>query len=242
MMKSFNDIASRYDNLWFFSEDYQDWMIDRIISHLDIKKTDKVFDLGGGTGRVVRRIAEIKSLEKAPTCIEPSQEMLAKAEELSHIRCVRNTAESYVKEEKNLEKVLIKEAIHHFQNRREFWKDLAENSPHSQVLVVTRPRRPGFPLFEEALEKFAAGQPSAAVLTEEAESSGFHVSTFEESWDVSMPEEQWFNLLRSRFISDLFAFSDDEIDRGIKSIKKNLSQSTVTFADKIIFMRASMHA
>lgn len=240
-MKSFGDIASKYDNLWFFSEAYQSWMVERIIKNLNLADDDNLCDLGGGTGRIIDNILEMIPLTKEPVCVEPSKEMLAEARKMPHVICVEDTAENYVRENLGLEKILIKEAIHHFQDRRLFWRNLASNSPGCQVLVVTRPQRPGFPLFEKAYEKFADGQPSIEVLIEEAENSGFKVSAIEESWDISMPSDQWFELLRNRFISDLFSFSDREIDQGIDSMRQSVIGDKVSFKDKIIFLRASIY-
>lgn len=235
MKSSFDSLSENYDSLWFFSNDYESWMDSKILSFLDLSEESRLVDLGGGTGIVTARLVEKSPVDHA-TCIEPSIEMLGQAKKYPFLICENLDAESFSNKKSGYTHILIKEAIHHINQRDRFWRKLKENNPGATVLVVTRPARPGFLLFDAAYKAFEQSQPSVDVLLEEASGSGFDAQVFVESWPVDMEKERWFEMMRSRFISDLFKFSDIEIENGISEINKTLRSDRVRFDDNLIFM------
>lgn len=238
-MKGFDGIAKSYDDLWFFSDDYQNWMLNKILSYLMLGKNDLFADIGGGTGVVTEKLKKSIGLNKSPYCVEPSAEMIAEAKKYKDLICVNQEAEQFVVDKLELDKVLIKESIHHVRDRVEFWNQLYAGSPNARVLVITRPQKPGFPLFEEAYRSFSRYQPSIELLEDEIKRAGLFCKVFKESWEVSLPKGNWFDMLRARFISDLFEFSDDEIEAGISELSCRFQEEDVSFSDELVFIMVS---
>jgi SAM-dependent methyltransferase len=233
---AFDKLSTAYDSLWFFSEKYQTWMENNIREAL-ILQSDSVFaDIGGGTGVVTARLALNARISRA-TCVEPSAEMLRQATKYPNLVLENSTAEMFAESKNGFNRILIKETIHHIKDRKYFWINLKKNNPNSRVLVVTRPCKPGFLLFEKAYKEFEKNQPSSTTLVEEIEGSGYKVTLSQKAWPVEMPKQKWYQMLESRFISDLFKLTDEEIRQGIQEIEKTHKDSnSITFNDNIIFI------
>ncbi len=72
MKEHFDRIAEDYEKLWFFSEEYNEWMKQHILSFLELKNNDRFVDIGGGTGRYTLELARAAKICSEPICVEPS--------------------------------------------------------------------------------------------------------------------------------------------------------------------------
>lgn len=235
---SFNSISEQYNDLWHFSTEYERWMDRNIIELLGLDSKSIFGDLGGGTGSVTNRLREACRMDVA-LCVDPALLMLKKEPINDHLIKLCQSAEDFAKEpEGELTHILIKEAIHHFENRAQFWQNIKANQPQAKILVVTRPQRPGFVLFEACYERFALKQPDINTLIDEARQAGFNARWQACAWSVSMPKDRWYNMIRARFMSDLFAFTNEQIEQGIEEIDAKFSGEIIEFQDTILFMVA----
>jgi len=239
-MGSFDVVAEKFDQLWFFSASYQNWMLKNVCQLLSLEKTDRFADLGGGTGAFTAKVAAAAELDHPAACVEPSREMLSMANCIGGLHTYHSTAEEFAsKRPRGINKALIKEAVHHIKDRKAFWSNLFADADMDKTVVVTRPKRPGFVLFEQAYEAFSESQPHLSELQGEIESVGLNAQVDMQSWKVELPKEEWFGLLRMRFNSALFTCSDRDIEEGILQIDDALDGSTILFEDTIIYLSAS---
>lgn len=136
-----------------------------------------------------------------------------------------------------LDRILIKESIHHIQNRQSFWKKVCSSlTPNGRVLVVTRPSMPEFPLFKRAVMGFSESQPRLEVLLEELSGSGLKVTAIVEEFLVVIPKTRWYSMLRARFMSSLAHFTQSEIEQGIIEIDCRTAESELRFTDRLLFL------
>lgn len=233
---AYDKLSSKFDALWLFSDEYKSWM-ERCVQEVLELNCDSLFaDIGGGTGTLTSSVAMKAGIPKA-LCVEPSTEMLNQARKYPNLILKNLTAENFAKNSAGWNRILIKEAVHHINDRCTFWKDLRKGNPEARVLVVTRPCRPGFLLFQQAYQKFAQNQPSLEVLLNEVCSSGYKVNVMKKSWPVEMKKKDWYFMLQSRFISDLAYMTDEEIRNGILEIELNHSATEkIKFNDELIFI------
>jgi len=244
MDNHFDSIADIFNQSWHFSDRYKAWMVDHIVEHLGLQSSDIFVDLGGGTGNYTVKIAQQAHLSCKPFCVEPSAEMCAEARILNELEVIQACANSFVEiESLTYNKVLMKEMVHHISDRNQVWSDLHSKLLHANdgaLLIVTRPQNTPIPLFQAAKEQFAATQPSHKTLIAELETTGFTVNYSFDTYQVNMPKERWFSMLRNRFMSDLSYFSDDEIENGIYELDMNLGKnSEIVLSDQVLFIHAT---
>ncbi len=244
MDNHFDSIADIFNQSWHFSDRYKTWMVDHIVEHLGLQPSDILVDLGGGTGNYTVKIAHQAQLSHKAFCVEPSAEMCAEARKLNELEVIQACANSFVEiEGLTYNKVLMKEMVHHISDRNQVWCDLHCSLQHAEngaLLIVTRPQETPIPLFQAAKQQFASNQPSHKTLMAELETAGFTVKYAVDTYQVNMPKERWFSMLRNRFMSDLSYFTDDEIEHGIHELDMNLGKSNeIVLSDQVLFIHAS---
>lgn len=87
----------------------------KIIQLGDFKKTDKVLDLGGGTGRVAKFFL---SMVHEVVVVDASRGMLSQCKNHTGINCVLGDAENIPYSDGYFDKVIIVDAFHHFKNQQ----------------------------------------------------------------------------------------------------------------------------
>ena len=109
MMSFFDLVAPVYDALHIGARKTA-----RTVAALaEFKPTDRVLDLGGGTGRVARFfVGSVASV----TVADPSEKMLAQCKRKQGLACVLAEAEHLPFADASFEKVIIVDAFHHFAN------------------------------------------------------------------------------------------------------------------------------
>jgi SAM-dependent methyltransferase len=123
----YDQLADSYDENWEYSPEFITWMTGYILDRLDIRRGDRVADLGCGTGLyasgLVERTDEV-------LCIDPSAKMLQQLPAGNAYIPVRASAEDIVAGGVRLpydrfDAILVKEAIHHVKDRRSVLRGLA---------------------------------------------------------------------------------------------------------------------
>lgn len=235
----FDSIAEVFNRIWYFSDTYKDFVIGHIIDDLSLSRNDILADIGGGTGTFTSRLMEEAGLQKA-YCIEPSGAMCEEAAKLENITPFHADAHAFLSTRTPFSKLLLKEVIHHIEDREPFWNAIFENLPHGgKLLIITRPQTVAFPLFQRAKEAFFQNQPSHELFESQLKECGFHVETVHRSHTFTLPKMSWYEMLRHRFMSDLSLFSDEEIEAGIVEIGQIYPEETINIIDNLIFITAT---
>jgi trans-aconitate methyltransferase len=235
----FDSIADVFNRIWYFSDEYKDFVTQHILSDLSLSHQDTLADIGGGTGSFTSRLSTEANLLKA-YCIEPSSAMCEEAAKLTNVTALCSDAHTFLASHTPFNKMLFKEVIHHIPERAAFWKTLYTALPQSgKLLIITRPQKIEFPFFSAAREAFARHQPPQELIERELRNGGFETTTHHRSHTFTLPKEDWYTMLRHRFMSDLGVFSDEEIEEGIVEIEKEYPEETIDIIDNLIFITAT---
>lgn len=235
----FDSIADVFNRIWYFSDDYKDFVTSHIHHDLALCNKDVLADIGGGTGSFTGRLAQEANLAQA-YCIEPSPAMCDEAAKLGNITALCCDAHDFLATHTPFSKILFKEVIHHIQEREVFWKTLYRHlPPEGRLLIITRPKNIAFPFFASAKAAFERNQPSQESIETELHRGGFQTTVHHRSHTFTLPKQDWYTMLRHRFMSDLGVFSDAEIEEGILEIEENYHSDTINIVDNLIFISAT---
>jgi cyclopropane fatty-acyl-phospholipid synthase-like methyltransferase len=232
--------AEHHDCLWRLASDHHEWLADLLIKHLALAPHHRLVDLGAGTGLMLQLLCHRIRFYNKPIAVEPDRGMLALAKQRFGVRCLESTAEDYLVSERALDRVLMKEMVHHLQDRPAFWRHLlAAMNPGGRAVVMTRPQVPGFPFFDKAMEAFVRSQPAIDRLLDEISQAGLVPEVHFVSRPISLSKERWETMLRNRFSSNLNALSDADIEQGIRETRRRFVGPTVDFDEQLVIIEAS---
>ena len=98
-----------------------------------LDKTDKVLDLGGGTGRIskffVGRVKEIIVLDS-------SQGMIKECRKYPGLNCIKCSAEKIPFPDDYFNKIIIVDAFHHFQHQEAVCKEIKRILKQGGILII----------------------------------------------------------------------------------------------------------
>lgn len=235
----FDSIAEVFNRIWYFSDDYKDFVINHIHHDLSLSTEDVLVDLGGGTGTFTSRIQDESGVAKA-YCVEPSVAMCDEAAKLKNITALCMDAHAFMSTKTPFSKLLLKEVIHHIDEREHLWQAVYTRLPKKgKLLIITRPQHVAFPLFTSAKTAFAHNQPPYELFESQLRACGFKVTTLKRSHTFTLRKENWYEMLRHRFMSDLSIFSDEEIEEGIREIEEAYTEESIDIIDNLIFISAT---
>ena len=85
----------------------------KTIAALELKQSDLLLDIGGGTGIFTEAIARQAKLQNDALCLDSSAEMLKQAEKRPGVASICKDADSFLKStSQSFDKILLKEIIH----------------------------------------------------------------------------------------------------------------------------------
>lgn len=242
-------LAGGYDALWDHSPAFREWMVNQIVDVAKLTGPVTVADVGGGTGIFAAEL--IRQLDGHATIylIDPSAEMLSQSPVDARLHRVCTSAENARDAlarlgVEALDFLLVKEAVHHFSERRATLRDLSGLvKTGGSLLVVMLPTHIEYPLFDAALNRFTKMQPDPADIESYLATAGMRVTRELRGFHAELPKDLWVRMVANRFMSLLSDFNDDELARGVREIEKNLADvETVRFSDNFEFVlgRASV--
>jgi len=127
-MKNFFDIiAPIYERIHFGAKK----TFKKIESITDFQSSDNVLDLGGGTGRISRFLAN--RVEKI-VVVDSSQKMIEGCKKHAGLLCVFAQAEGLPFPKQSFNKIIVIDAFHHFQNQKQVVK------PNNDILPAPLPK------------------------------------------------------------------------------------------------------
>jgi len=236
-------IAETYERNWADRPEYVVWMADRIMSWLRPSPGDRIADIGSGTGLFLSKLLDAASPQTPILCVDPSQHMLDLLPDDARLSPVRATAEQIAAGEvpiryDQVDAFVFKEAIHHVKDIPGTLRGLAARlAPGGRILIVTLPPRLEYPLFPEALDRFAANQPDPAGIAEAMRAAGLRTEHRFEEYAVTIDREQWIGLVRNQWMSVLSTFSPEEIDEGVEAIRLRHPEHELRYTDRFAFIQ-----
>jgi SAM-dependent methyltransferase len=236
----YDRLASVYDNLWFYSGDFVEFLSDEMASYLDLRSDDALLDLGCGTGIYAKALKDVVSLDHDILCVDYSKKMLSKVPEGNGFDPIHMDALSFSREAMRYDKVLVKELIHHIDeaNRDELLANLYSNlrSP-GRLLLLMLPPSIDYPLFEDALQRYEEAQPHYDPLAERFAAAGFDVSVDFVEYPLVIAKDKYLEMVQKRYMSLLSEFSDAEIEDGLEEIRKRYrDEDPLRFVDRFVFI------
>ncbi|NEO11557.1 MULTISPECIES: class I SAM-dependent methyltransferase [unclassified Moorena] len=239
--KHYKRIGSIYDDLWSYSEDYIRFMGLKIIEYLRLTSIDSLVDLGCGTGLLTQAIPKEIQLYNPIICVDPSEEMLSQIPLSPQYQIRAVDAITFVSETSGYNKVYMKEAIHHVDNKELLFSSLFEKLTTGGIfLLILLPPTIEYPLFKAALERYERRQPNYNDLTSLLEKVGFNVSVDFVEYLQSIPKEQYLKMVSNRYMSLLSFFDDQQLEEGLAEIsEKYAQQSILEFPDRFVFITAT---
>eukprot|EP00127_Corallochytrium_limacisporum_P004450 Clim_evm4s164 gene=Clim_evmTU4s164 len=221
-MAHYNILAENFDESWAFERQYEEAFGKDLVPIMGLKEGDEFADIGGGTGEWTLAILKESGLGKERTVVvDPFPEMLTVAEQKRGLKTCCLGAEEYVKTA-SIDKVLMKEVVHHIEDLDTYLVNLYKAlRPKGRAVIITRPTRTEFPFFEAAHGTFADSQPDKSVYTTAAEKAGFSVKVEDRPYPVVIKRDVWYKMLRSRFMSTLRDFTEEEVEAGIADLDRS---------------------
>lgn len=198
IQEHYQKLANQYDDFWANSSEFIYFLTQAIIENLQLKLTDVLVDLGCGTGIYSKAIRTQINLENKIICVDPSDKMLEKIPNNSYYQTVVKDAIEFAHEPGNYDKILIKEMIHHINDKEKLLTGLF-NRLHDQgiLLIILLPPTIEYPLFQQALSVYESVQPHYNNLVNLCEKIGFKTTVNFIDYHVSISKEKYFEGGRS---------------------------------------------
>jgi hypothetical protein len=148
----------------------------------------------------------------------------------------------------------MKEVIHHVKTKdrlsifQGIYNNLKDMPPTKEPNILNIKIRSytmiDYPLLEAAREVWTANQPSFHEIEADLSEAGFaRISCTTEIFPRSTPLDLYQSMVRGRFWSTFFNFSDDELNRASELIGKDASskideKSVIQFEDRLLLISA----
>ena len=240
----YEETSNNYHSAFFYTGEYENWQLCKILKCLDLSRSSRLVDIGGGTGRFASLLYDNAKLECQVTCVDPSPQMLSQANDLPGVDPICcDAVEFALKNEKEYDRVLMKEIVHHLGETelKTTFSALFNNlSKRGKLVVCTRPHVVEYPFFDRAHDVWKRNQRPKEYYVLLLKQTGFHVTSVEVAeYPVTLDLKWWTDMVLTRFWSTFSEFSDDELSIGIEEIKKKYGKSdTIGFLEKMVFIVA----
>ncbi|MFD6323782.1 class I SAM-dependent methyltransferase [Streptomyces sp. NPDC058442] len=240
----YDGLAAEYDEHWVYDAEYVPWMSRRIAEALRIESTDRIADIGSGTGLFARELASQSGLNHPVLCVDPSEAMLRRLGTpppptlTPIVASAEDIAEGRVQlPYKELDAMWLKESVHHLTDQEGTLCGLAHRlAPGGRILVVMLPATIRYPLFEAALARFEELQPDPAVIEGHLRRAGLKTRLDHVEHELRIDRDRYLGMVRARYMSLLSTFSDSEIEEGIEEMRATHPEPVLTFPDRFAFI------
>ncbi|QPJ61014.1 MAG: methyltransferase domain-containing protein [Candidatus Nitronauta litoralis] len=236
----YKNLSNSYDDYLLYSPQFVRLMTKKMIQMLDLKNNDVFVDLGGGTGMYTKDILEQVDLKTPAILVDPFAEMLGQADSHPQIECKQHDGLAFSELKGDYDKVLMKEAVHHVQDKSRLFGNLFERLlPGGKLLLVHVPPELDYPIFEKALERARNWHADPEDLRRSLFETGFQVEHEFIKYPHSISKEKYISMVRTGYMTVLSSFKDEEIEEGIREMETNLAgKSTLEFEDHFDFILA----
>lgn len=240
----YEELAAEYDEHWVYGPDYVPWMSGRIAEALRLRPTDRIADIGSGTGLFAREVAQQLQPHRPILCVDPSAAMLGQlgTPPPSDLTPVVASAEDIAEGRthlpyEQLDAMWLKESVHHVADPAHTLRGLAERlAPGGRLLVVMLPATIQYPLFEAALARFEELQPNPAIIEGHLRAAGLQAGLRHVEHELRIDRDKYLGMVRARYMSLLSTFSDSEIEKGIEEMRVAHPEPVLVFPDRFAFV------
>lgn len=236
----YRNLADDYDEFLHYSDDFVRTLTTRMIDCLQLAPVDRFADIGCGTGIYSLDILEQVDLQHPVLGVDPYPEMLAAIPDEAYIEPIATTALDFSRQGRNLDKVLVKEGIHHVRERPEFFSNIHSSLPDDgRILLVHVPPEVDYPLFDAALERCLQWHADPDELETELEEAGFAVER--DAVDVvhEIPTSHYLRMVENCYMSVLTSFEPDELAAGVdEMMERHGHLDTLRFVDHFDYVVA----
>ncbi|MFF3299970.1 class I SAM-dependent methyltransferase [Streptomyces sp. NPDC002908] len=236
----YEGLAAEYDDHWVYGPSYVPWMAARIAEALRLTATDRIADIGCGTGLFAREVAKAVRPTHPVLCADPSEAMLRQIGTplppglMPVVASAEDIADGDVElPHGQLDAMWLKESVHHLPDPARTLRGLAARlAPGGRLLVVMLPTTIRYPLFNAALTRFEELQPDPADIVKHLESAGMKAGLTHVEHELRIDRDRYFGMVRARYMSLLSTFSDGEIEAGIEEMSAAHPEPILVFPDR----------
>jgi len=227
-------LAGRYDEFLSYSDDFVPRLADRMIRELRLEPQDRLVDLGGGSGLYSIEIVRQLPLRHPVLCVDPVQAMLDRIPDGAPLEPVGLDALSFSRQDRSYDKILMKEAIHHVDEKEELFANLHRRLPRGGVLLLIHvPPKLDYPLFEAALRRAETWHAHPEDLVRWLENAGFEAVPGQHVHRHRLPTERYMAMVANQYMSVLSSFSRAEIDEGLREMERmHAGKEVLEFDDR----------
>ena len=234
----YSNIAHNYDALWTYNAEFIKFVATNIVEKLDLQVNDKLVDLGCGTGLFAKAINHQIKLKSPIICVDSSPEMLKQIPVNNRYDPILMDAVEFSSKAKDLDKILLKEMIHHVPDKNKLIANLFNSlNPGGIFLLILLPPTIEYPLFELAKKTYEEVQPHHTTIETIFKNVGFETEVSFVTYPLSINKAQYFTMVENRYMSLLSRFSDEQIQEGLKEMNETYSSLlTLDFKDTFVFI------
>ena len=227
VQEHYRRLGEDYDRFLLYSPEFVRTLTAKMVAMLDLREDDRLVDLGAGTAMYSLDILQQVPLRTPVVAVEPFEEMLRNIPEDPRIEPVGQDAMAFAREPREYSKVLMKEMIHHVEDRPELFTNLRDRlaGDDARMLLVHVPPKLDYPLFRRALERCESWHADPDELVRDLEKVGMTVERDALDYRHALPKEHYFRMVRGQYMSVLSSFSAEEIEEG-------LEEMSATYADR----------
>jgi ubiquinone/menaquinone biosynthesis C-methylase UbiE len=238
----YQGLAEAYEGNWAYSPAHVEWMSAQIAASLGLTPSDRIADIGCGTGLFTREIARAVRPRHPLLCVDPSPAMLRHLPASPDLVTVQASLEDLAEERVRLPSpplnaVVVKEAIHHADDPAAAIHGLATLlALTGRLLIVMMPATIDYPLFTAALRRYQELQPDPRDIEGHMAAAGLRTTITHVEAQVRLSTERYLSMVQARYMSVLSTFSDQEIGAGMQEIRSRHPEPELTFPDRFVFL------
>lgn len=202
---------------WVASEDYIDRLTEWFFSKKLLTSQYNILELGCGRGHLANSLI-------ARGCQVTGVDLRA-AESTAKYNHVQQDFISFCEhtQEKRFDTVILKQCFHllDFQSQTRLLEAIKKCAKETAaILILQISPTTELPLFSKAETSLAKSLISKNTLHKLSLEAGYKVEFDEFYFEVELAADTWHNLLRKKYMSCLFQFTEDELETGIEELGK----------------------
>jgi trans-aconitate methyltransferase len=226
--KHYRRIADRYTDYLSYADDFVPTLAAKMAEMLRLQEEDVLVDLGGGSGIYTAALLDQVELREPVVLVDYFAAMLEQVPDDLPVEKVNMDALAFAAEPRHYDKVLIKETVHHVDDRPLLMRRLYERlEPGGALLLVHVPPELDYPLFEDALQRAKSWHADPDELEAQLGAAGFTTDRDAVDWRHRLPKQRYFDMVASGYMSVLSSFSDEELRRGVEEMAETYADTEV---------------
>jgi ubiquinone/menaquinone biosynthesis C-methylase UbiE len=236
----YGSLADVYDEFLYYSPDFVRTLTTKMVENLELAEADRLADVGCGTGIYTLDILAQVPLRHPVLGVDPYPEMLAAIPEDANVTPLALDALSFSRQDYEYNKVLVKETIHHVEDRPEFFSNVYTRlSDGGRMLLVHVPPDVQYPLFQAALDRCLGWHADPDELESQLRDAGYTVERDVVDYELTLPRSTYRRMVENCYMSVLSSFTDEELQAGLAEMDERYGHlDTLRFVDHFDYLCA----